>query len=271
MGVIGGAGNVIANRGVTLTKDGVKLSAVTPAEQVQKNTATEAENNKGESEEILFKLRNAIPEINMEPVENNSSDMLNNVAGKTMAEKGWNIFRNILGTITRSKFGEIIIDTTSIKDDLGHGIGPAKAATIKAVPAVIKNGKQIDFQPNWKNRGYDTFVFAAPTTLDGKTVYVAAVVKQSKQNNKFYLHEVLDSNGNIIKISTKFAANPTGLAAESGARTANQVLEDTIPQPAEKVKNNSSTEEESLKMSLAEGMGLSTPRTRTQQAAGVES
>ena len=56
-----------------------------------------------------------------------------------------------------------------------------------AVPEVIQQGKQIDYAENWKGRGKDSYVFAAPVDYDGKKTYVAAVVLKDSEN-RFYLH-----------------------------------------------------------------------------------
>lgn len=64
------------------------------------------------------------------------------------------------------------------------------------MPDVIQRGKQIDYQPNWKGRGKDSYIFAAPVKIGDETAYVAAVVLKGEKN-KFYLHEVVDSNGNV--------------------------------------------------------------------------
>ena len=58
-------------------------------------------------------------------------------------------------------------------------------------------------------------------------VYVAAVVKRTSKN-RFYLHEVVDSNGNIIKIDSGDGATQTSLATESGAGTPSPLSTDPI-------------------------------------------
>lgn len=111
------------------------------------------------------------------------------------------------------------------------------AAVIPAIPDVLRNGAQIDYQQNWKGRPYDGYVFAAPVTFAGNTVYVAAVVKRTSKNT-LYLHEVVDSDGNIIKIDDGIRANPTSLAAngDAGAQIPSSVL--CIPQSPDSVNRN---------------------------------
>ena len=123
------------------------------------------------------------------------------------------------------------INSRSVKDDLSHGVGAAKAAVIPAIPEIIRQGKQIDFQQNWKGRAYDGYVFAAPVMMDGHTAYAAAVVKRTGKN-RFYLHEVIDADGNVIKIDAGESANQTSLAANGDAGTHSPASMDLTPDGA---------------------------------------
>lgn len=202
--------------------------------------------NKGETVQIVERLRESIPGLNgTEPVSTVSSKAIPFVEGRTMAEKARKMFEAIKGVVSRPGFGDIDINGRSVKDDLSHGVGGAKAAVIPAIPEVLRRGQQIDFQQNWKGRPYDGYVFAAPVTMDGETAYVAAVVKRTSKN-RFYLHEVIDANGNVIKIDAGDRANPTSLATNGDAGTQSQAsvegtrplnANDSIAQGAENVKN----------------------------------
>lgn len=160
-----------------------------------------------------------------------------------MAEKARTLFSRIKGIVTRQGFGDVEISDRSVNDDLRHGIGPVKAAAIPAIPYVIQNGTQIEFQEKWKGHPYDGYIFAAPVTMDGETVYVVAVVKQISKN-KFYLHEVVDSNGNITKIGNDTRANPTSLAAngDAGTQTSLPTSDIILPQGGKDVKSQFSPE-----------------------------
>lgn len=148
---------------------------------------------------LMEKLRSSIPELKVvEPVNRLTGNEFSE-GGKRLSERVLEFFNSIGNKVVRKGFGEVLLDQTSIKSDIAHGLGRAKAITFAAVPDVIEKGKQIDFQSNWKNRSYDTYVFAAPVEIDGKRTYVAAIVK-SDINSRLYLHEVLDENGNIIFI-----------------------------------------------------------------------
>ncbi|GMO48603.1 MAG: hypothetical protein Ta2G_04520 [Termitinemataceae bacterium] len=99
-------------------------------------------------------------------------------------------FKSIGGTVERAEFGTIDLTRQGIRASIAHGISRMKAAAFKAVPDVIKHGRIIDHQINWKNRGYDTYVIAAPITI-GNVEYIAEVIiTQDKDGQRFYLHEV---------------------------------------------------------------------------------
>lgn len=229
-------------------REGIDTPTPANAAEGTQNAAPGVETaaNKGETVQIVERLRESIPGLNgTEPVSTVSSKAIPFVEGRTMAEKARKMFEAIKGVVSRPGFGDIDINGRSVKDDLSHGVGGAKAAVIPAIPEVLRRGQQIDFQQNWKGRPYDGYVFAAPVTMDGETAYVAAVVKRTSKN-RFYLHEVIDANGNVIKIDAGDRANPTSLATNGDAGTQSQAsvegtrplnVNDSIAQGAENVKN----------------------------------
>ena len=194
--------------------------------------------NRSETVKVVENLQNSIPALSeMNSAAEVSTSVVQNTAGRTMAEKARQLFEKIVGVVNRPDVGAIEINKRSAKDDLSHGVGMAKAAVIPAIPNVLRNGVQIDYQQNWKGRAYDGYVFAAPVTLDGDTVYVAAVVKRTSKNT-LYLHEVVDSNGNVIKIDDGVRANPTSLATngDAGTQTSSSIL--SVPQSPNSVNQN---------------------------------
>lgn len=246
MGGIGAGADVIRQRGSSQAdaqptqevRPEVREGTYTPtpanAAEGTQNAASGVETaaNKGETVQIVERLRESIPGLNgTEPVSTVSSKAIPFVEGRTMAEKARKMFEAIKGVVSRPGFGDIDINGRSVKDDLSHGVGGAKAAVIPAIPEVLRRGQQIDFQQNWKGRPYDGYVFAAPVTMDGETAYVAAVVKRTSKN-RFYLHEVIDANGNVIKIDAGDRANPTSLATNGDAGTQSQASVDMAPAEA---------------------------------------
>lgn len=263
MGGIGAGVDVIRQRGSSQAdaqptqevrpevREGIDTPTPANAAEGTQNAAPSVETaaNKGETVQIVERLRESIPGLNgTEPVSTVSSKAIPFVEGRTMAEKARKMFEAIKGVVSRPGFGDIDINGRSVKDDLSHGVGAAKAAVIPAIPEVLRRGQQIDFQQNWKGRPYDGYVFAAPVTMDGETAYVAAVVKRTSKN-RFYLHEVIDANGNVIKIDAGDRANPTSLATNGDAGTQSQAsvegtrplnANDSIAQGAGNVKNGGS-------------------------------
>lgn len=92
-------------------------------------------------------------------------------------------FANSFGNkVNRPGFGDVLFSKSRIKNSMiGHGIGQVKIDAFAAIPDIIRTGKQIEFQQNWKGRAYDGYIFAAPVTMDGETAYVAAVVKRTSK------------------------------------------------------------------------------------------
>lgn len=231
----------------------------------QKNTAPNGTESTSETVAIIDRLKENIPNLESDSsVAVTSSDSVLQTPGNTMAEKARQLFSKIVGKVSRAGFGDVEINNRSMKDDLSHGIGMAKAAVIPAIPDVIKNGKQIDFQSQWKGRPYDGYVFAAPVDLDGRKVYVAAIVKQTSKN-RFYLHEVVDSDGNIIKINGGEKANPTSLSSVDGTGTSSPPITPTQGVNAETVVSDTSipTAEENVNSGQAENSGSSEQRAKT--------
>ena len=232
---------------------------------VQKNTAPTGTESTSETVAIIDRLKENIPNLESDSsVAVTSSDSVLQTPGNTMAEKARQLFSKIVGNVSRAGFGDVEINNRSMKDDLSHGIGMAKAAVIPAIPDVIKNGKQIDFQSQWKGRPYDGYVFAAPVDLDGRKVYVAAIVKQTSKN-RFYLHEVVDSDGNIIKINGGEKANPTSLSSVDGTGTSSPPITPTQGVNAETVVSDTSipTAEQNVNRGQAENSGSSEQRAKT--------
>ena len=204
--------------------------------------AGETQGSKADANEIVSKLRQSLPELRNEPVAASLSGNEFAKGAKKLTEQVGDFFRSLGNSIFRKGFGSVIIDERGVKSDIAHGVGRAKAVTFAAVPAVIENGRQIDYQENWKGRGYDTYVFAAPVRIGNADSYVAVVVR-SGADNRFYLHEVIDGDGSLIYKMDASPAIKTGVTAESGitgtgkAPTDGSSVEPTIPQTPPDVKS----------------------------------
>lgn len=192
---------------------------------------------KATNAQLLEKLRGSIPEIQgMQPVAEITGKEFAKNTEKNLVQQVGDYFRALGNKVFRRGLGEVVLDERGVKDSMAHGIGRRKAAAFAAVPQVIAQGRQIDTQQNWKGRGYDTLVFAAPVKVGSDTNYIAAVVTKSTENNRYYLHEVVDQNGNII-YQKKDAANAiktdsvTGEPASIGGATTS--FNNIVPQSGE--------------------------------------
>ena len=108
------------------------------------------------------------------------------------------------GSVVREGFGEVRFSKAKLKSGLvGHGLGNAKMETFAAVPAVIREGKQIGYADNWKSSHKESFVFAAPVTYKGENSYLGVIVERDNQSGMYYVHEVVDNNGNVFAFGNK--------------------------------------------------------------------
>lgn len=109
------------------------------------------------------------------------------------------------GAVESPEIGRVILDREGVKSSMGHGIGALKSAAFYAVPDEIRFGRVFDRQTNWKERGYDTAVIAAPIYI-GDTEYICEVeVEQRPNKQSFYVHEVeiKEKLSNVFKTSTE--------------------------------------------------------------------
>ncbi len=172
--------------------------------------------SKTDGREIVKQLQRNIPQLSGEESVARLTGTEFQKGTRKLTEQVGDFFRSLGNAVFRKGLGNVILDERGVKSDIGHGIGRAKAITFAAVPNVIESGTQIDFQQNWKGRGYDTYVFAAPVDIGDSRTYVAAVVRSDAQN-RLYLHEVVDGNGNLIyRKENAPTAIKTGVTAESG-------------------------------------------------------
>jgi|GEM_PF-5921731 len=111
------------------------------------------------------------------------------------------------GQATHPELGRVTLDKNGVKSSWSHGAGKFKAAAFAAVPDVIARGRIIDRQANWKGRGYDTAVLAAPIDLGGES-RVAVVVIERRADNRFYLHEAYLKENLLNGLSFKTGASP---------------------------------------------------------------
>lgn len=146
--------------------------------------------------------------------------------GKGLREKVLAFIRS-QAEVRNSELGEVAFTGNGLRSDISHGMGPEKAASYLSVPEVIRQGQVVDYQRNWKGRGYDTAVIVAPVTMNGEPFMEAVVLTRSLNENRFYLHEVLaEKEGGAIR-STAGAAKAT-VPNSGNAPSINTILQRVI-------------------------------------------
>ena len=99
-------------------------------------------------------------------------------------------FNSIGNKVTRKDLGDIALNTSGVRDSLGHGYGKLKAVTFAALPQVLEQGKIIAHNGPYEGHWYDSYIISAPVRIGKETAYVGAlVIRDTKQRYK--LHEVL--------------------------------------------------------------------------------
>ena len=214
LGGVGGGVDITRRRATDAA--GTAQTETAPVSTTQAQEA--AEGTTGFLEPTLVsRVRQSIPHIqNMNPVAE--------VTGTEIPRSGKLVdrlasFVNAIGNkVNRPGFGDVLFSRGRIKPSMiGHGTGPSKIETFAAVPDVIRNGQQIDYQQNWKGRGYDTYTFAAPITYRGQPTYLGVIVTKDSASNRYYLHEVVDANGDVIfRNDESPASTPDGTSTLAG-------------------------------------------------------
>lgn len=224
-GALGGVGSININHASANAQQQAQQAAGATQTETAPNSTTQAqsgtqgvtETSRGQNTTLVGRVRQFIPQIqNMAPVSE--------VTGNEIPKSGKIVdrlaaFVNAIGNkVNRPGFGDVLFSRGRIKSSmLGRGVGQSKIETFAAVPDVIRNGQQIDYQQNWKGRGYDTYTFAAPITYRGQPTYLGVIVTKDSASNRYYLHEVVDANGDVIfRNDESPASTPDGTSSLSG-------------------------------------------------------
>ena len=132
------------------------------------------------------------------------------------------------------QLGSIALDRQGVRSDIAHGIGRKKAAAFAAVPDVLARGYVVDYQKNWKGRGYDTAVVAAPVQIGSEEYLMGIVLNRNPPENKFYVHEVM---------TTENGASPFKTGTRKGDPSGNTPSVFSILDKIRSVKNGSTSQE----------------------------
>ena len=216
----------------------------------------------GEGEETLEKqLNRSLKELDeMKPVAQITGEEVQ--YGKTGKENTENIvrfFESIGGKVTREGFGTVELVRAGAKATVQHGNGQVKQIAVAAIPDVIRYGKQIGFAEDWKSRGYNTYVFAAPVSVKNTEIYEAVIVKAYPTQNsasKFYVHEVCGSDGSLLSIEngtiTKKESGLTSvLKTEQGGEAPKPLSKNSIAQPSDESKRTDEAVKKTVRFQLS--------------------
>ena len=99
-------------------------------------------------------------------------------------------FNSIGNKVTRKDLGDIALNTSGVRDSLGHGYGKLKAVTFAALPQVLEQGKIIAHNGPYEGHWYDSYIISAPVRIGKETAYVGALVIRDREQ-RYKLHEVL--------------------------------------------------------------------------------
>ena len=130
----------------------------------------------------------------MEPVAEISGEEFKK-GEKDLITQVTEFFDGLGNEVYNPQLGDVMLTRRGAKSDIAHGIGRKKAAAFAAVPDILKNGRVIDYQVDWKGRNYDTAVVAAPITIAGEPYMAGVVLTRTDSENRFYVHEVLTEKG----------------------------------------------------------------------------
>ena len=205
-----------------------KVRTDAPAQATDSRSAAEVFNDANSTDRAgaVSLLRASIPTISgMKSVASISG--LEIPKGGRATERLLAFAEKIGNAVTRGGFGTVLFSKTRLKNSVvGHGASESKIELFAAVPSVISDGVQISKSENWKGRGYDSYVFAAPVDYKEKRVYVTAIVTRGA-DNRYYLHEAVDSEGNLLYGHEESPALPSDRSAEGQNTVANAGLSDS--------------------------------------------
>lgn len=128
--------------------------------------------------------------IQQEPIFTLSGDEFSSGSGNLYQEVADFFAERYGGKVENPILGEVKLNKAAVKSSASHGLGRNKVMAFMAVPEVIKSGKIFDYQKNWKERRYDTWVLAAPILIKGKKYVCEVIIIDTGEHKRFYLHEV---------------------------------------------------------------------------------
>ena len=155
---------------------------------------------------------------NMDPVKHLTGEEFP-PGDRKLSEQVIDFFNSIGNKVCNDLIGDVDLVKAGVKSDIAHGIGRNKAAAFMALPEVIREGRVVDLQIDWKGRGYDTIVIAAPITITRDDYYMAVVIHRDfdRSIQRHYVHEVLLHNKNAESPSGPGSLNNSVTPGDSSA------------------------------------------------------
>ena len=264
--------------------------------EANKNAPAEAKTATDEAGKIKFQLHEGKDSLVEQMNENlEQLEMMETVAtirgtevsfGATRKENIANVaeyFDSIGNHVEREHFGTVELTAKSARTTIQHGNSAAKQAAVAAVPEIIRNGEQIGYEKNWQDRGYDTYVFAAPVEINGVRLYESAIVNEYVRDNgrkMFYVHEVCWTDGSYVTLNdqgvpTKKENIPTPLPKAVRSRmeatretfSNNNIAQDDVNFKADDTKYQLDVEPEDVETTKAAALGNVEQQTETIRQA----
>lgn len=217
-----------AQNGIDSIKNGVERAS---AERITTETNIISNSQRGRHGIIQESIRSKLPELqSMEPVSRLTGHEFQKTAEDTTSLRSKIIafFNSIGNKVTRSDIGDIALNTTGVRDSLGHGYGKLKAATFASLPDVLTQGRIISQNPPFEGHKYDSYIIAAPVNVEDEKCFVGALVIKDANTQRYKLHEVLALNNNDVVFKT-------GTTQEGERSRTTSLLNNSISNPGENI------------------------------------
>ena len=198
--------------------------------------------SKEDQSTIKEQIKTHLTQLNtMEPVANINSNGRDNRNDSKIKEDVLAEYKKIGNGVDRQSFGFIELSKKEVSIALSYLKSDAEIATFAAVPKVLKRGIEIDHHKSHKDRGYDSWTFAAPVTINGKKGFVGVVVRKTGQY-RYKTHRIVAVDGTEFVLTKENAeARNLGVTTEmndSKGSNITSAFNETIPQNNKNVKHS---------------------------------
>ena len=157
-----------------------------------------AKNNKVTKEDQLTikeQIKAHLSQLNnMESVVTINSKGRDNRNDSKIKEEVSAEYKKIGNGVDRQNFGFIELLKDEVSVALTYLKSDAEIAAFAAVPKVLKRGIEIDHHKSHKDRGYDSWTFSAPVTINGKKGFVGVVVRKTGKY-RYKTHRIVATDG----------------------------------------------------------------------------